>query len=227
MSNENENTEFEKKQQEKVAQATSEIEEAAADNPDASTAEATEPPVEAAEQEAIDIKKLTQNLEEQAVQCEQLKDQLLRVRADFDNYRKRMIKEMNQVRQTASVNLIRALLPAMDNLERALAHASAEEGFVEGVGMVYKQLQEILANEGLDPVPALHEPFDPNVHDALATAPSQDVESGRIVEEFERGYRIRDMVLRPAKVIVSSGSPENNTEKENDAEATQQEVASE
>ena len=227
MSNENENTEFEKKQKEKVAEVTSEIEEAAADNPDVSTAEATETPVEAAEQEAIDIKKLTQNLEEQAVQCEQLKDQLLRVRADFDNYRKRMLKEMSQVRQTASVNLIRALLPAMDNLERALAHASAEEGFVEGVGMVYKQLQEILANEGLEPVPALHEPFDPNVHDALATAPSPDVESGRIVEEFERGYRIRDMVLRPAKVIVSTGIPENNTEKENDAEVTQQEVTSE
>ena len=160
------------------------------------------------EKEAQDAATLAQQLAERAAECEQLKDQLLRVRADFDNYRKRMLREMDQLRQTASANLVRALLPALDNLERALAHASVEDGFVEGVGMVFKQFQEALASEGLEPIPALHEVFDPNVHDALATVPSETVESGRIVEEYERGYRLRDLVVRPARVIVSSGVPE-------------------
>lgn len=165
------------------------------------------------------MEELAAKIEEQKAQNEQLKDQLLRVRADFDNYRKRMLREIDQVRKTASSNLIRALLPALDNLERALAHATAEEGFVEGVGMVYKQFQEVLAGEGLEPIPSLHEAFDPNIHDALATVPSEHVEEGRIVEEYERGYRLRDSILRPAKVIVSSGSPvgANDSEEENSA----------
>ena len=229
MSSEIKKTEFEKKLEQKIA------EENAADAQACSDAVETDKIANTDNNNTGDTKEndsghkeLTQKLEEQSTQCEQLKDQLLRVRADFDNYRKRMAKEMNQVRQTASANLIRALLPAMDNLERALAHTNAEDGFVEGVGMVYKQLQEILATEGLEPVPALHEIFDPNVHDALATTPSQTVESGRIVEEFERGYRLRDMVLRPAKVVVSSGAPESESNNEEiGTEATEQEVASE
>ncbi len=148
---------------------------------------------------------LAAQLEEQAAECEQLQDQILRVRADFDNYRKRMLREMDQVRRTASANLIKALLPALDNLGRALDHAEANDGFVEGVSMVYKQFQDILAAEGLEPIPALHEPFDPNVHDALATIPSEEVESGHVAEEYERGYRLRDTILRPARVVVSSG----------------------
>jgi len=166
------------------------------------------------------LDELAAKLEEQKAQNDQLKDQLLRVRADFDNYRKRMLREIDQVRKTASSNLILALLPALDNLERALAHATAEEGFVEGVGMVYKQFQEVLAGEGLEPIPSLHEVFDPNVHDALATTPSGHVEEGRIVEEYERGYRLRDSILRPAKVIVSSGPPvgANESEESNSAE---------
>ena len=152
---------------------------------------------------------LEQQIKERAAECEQLQDQLLRVRADFDNYRKRMLREVSQIRQTASATLIRGLLPALDNLERALAHADAEDGFVEGVGMVYRQFQEVLAAEGLEPIPALHESFDPNVHDALATMPSDTVEKGRIVEEYERGYRLRDTILRPSRVIVSSGPAEN------------------
>lgn len=174
-----------------------------------------------------DTEALNKKLEEQSSECEQLKDQLLRVRADFDNYRKRMLREMNQIRQTASANLIRALLPALDNLERALAHASAEEGFVEGVGMVYKQFQEVLANEGLEPLAALHEIFDPNIHDALATMPSENVEAGRIMEEYERGYRLRDTVLRPARVVVSSGMPEEIKNEERKQQTTEETVVAE
>ena len=205
MSNQTDKTELEKKLESKLAEEAGELAEITEDRSgdDAGTVDDSDSR-DAADNEAT----LLQKLVDQSSECNQLKDQLLRVRADFDNYRKRMLREMAQIRQTASANLIRALLPALDNLERALAHASAEEGFVEGVGMVYKQFQEAFANEGLEPVPALHEVFDPNVHDALATMPSENVESGRILEEYERGYRLRDTILRPARVIVSSGPPE-------------------
>ena len=148
-------------------------------------------------------------LEARSAECEQLKDQLLRVRADFDNYRKRLLREMEQLRQNASLRLIQNLLPALDNLERALAHAKADDGFVEGVTMVYKQFQEILGAEGLEPIPAVGEQFDPNIHDALAAMPSETIASGRVLEEYERGYRLRHVVVRPARVIVSSGAPSN------------------
>ncbi len=213
MSDTTEKTEFEKMLEKKLAESNS----AGSDNEsvadDAAVHNDSQIPVDNPDTSSSE-EELNRKLEEQSSECEQLKDQLLRVRADFDNYRKRMLREMNQIRQTASANLIRAFLPALDNLERALAHASAEEGFVEGVGMVYKQFQEAFSNEGLEPIPALHEVFDPNVHDALATMPSESVEAGRIMEEYERGYRLRDTVLRPARVVVSSGVPEEIKDEE-------------
>ncbi len=176
---------------------------------------------------AAETPTLEEQLEAHKAECDQLKDQLLRARADFDNYRKRMMREMDQVRRTASANLIRALLPALDNLERALDHADAEDGFVEGVRMVYKQFQETLAAEGLELIPAQDESFDPNVHDALATIPSDTVEKGIIVEEYERGYRLGNTVLRPSRVIVSSGPAETPDKDVNEAESNPQETADE
>lgn len=157
-------------------------------------------------------------------ECSQLRDQLLRARAEFDNYRKRVLREMDQLRQTASIHLVRSLLPVLDNLERAWSHNTAADSFAEGVGMVLKQLQDVLAGEGLEPIPALHEVFDPNVHDALASMPSETVEAGRVMEEYERGYRMGGMVLRPARVIVSNGAPESEAVAiEKAAESTAQE----
>lgn len=216
MSSEMEKTELEKMLEQKIAESNT----AEAGASTAAGSSSTAADEEGATAATAVTDEIASKLEEQAAQCEQLKDQLLRARADFDNYRKRMLREIDQVRKTAAANLIRALLPALDNLERALAHASAEEGFVEGVGMVYKQFQEALAAEGLEPIPALHEVFDPKIHDALATTPSEHVEEGRIVEEYERGYRLRDTVLRPARVVVSSGSPVaiNTIEEQNSAD---------
>jgi molecular chaperone GrpE len=227
MSDTAEKTEFEKILERKVAESNTvpPEEESLSDN--ATAVNDDQSVVDDSQPTPKDTEALNKKLEEQSSECEQLKDQLLRVRADFDNYRKRMLREMNQIRQTASANLIRALLPALDNLERALAHASAEEGFVEGVGMVYKQFQEVLASEGLEPLPALHEIFDPNVHDALATMPSESVEAGRIMEEYERGYRLRDTVLRPARVVVSSGSPDNVKDENLDQKIVEETVAAE
>ena len=190
-------TEFEKMLERKAAEEESS---AATDTPDSLS------PEEAPKAPADEQSGVTQvQAAELKAECEQLKDQLLRARAEFDNYRKRTLRDMEQNRLNATGNLIRVLLPVLDNLERALAHANEEDGLAVGVRMVHKQLLDALSAEGLEPVPARGMAFDPTLHDALAMAPSETVEHGIILEEFERGYRLRDQVLRPAKVIVSSG----------------------
>jgi molecular chaperone GrpE len=137
-----------------------------------------------------------------------LKDQLLRARADFDNYRKRMAREMERVRKTAAENLIQDILPVLDNLELALQHAETNpKDVAKGVTMVYRQFQDILSHNGLSPIPALGEVFDPNVHEAVSQSPSDTVPHDHIMEEFQRGYTLADQVVRPSKVVVSLGLP--------------------
>jgi len=145
-------------------------------------------------------------------ECEQLRLQLLRARADFDNYRKRMAREAEQTRKKAAENLIRELLPVVDNLERALDHAEDRgSGLAQGVDMVLKQFAAVLQSKGLDPIPAAGEPFDPNVHEALAHQPSEEIDADTVIEEYQRGYRLGDFVLRPSKVVVSSGPAPQST----------------
>lgn len=192
--------------------------------PDAAVSPATDTAETPVEAEPVPVER---QLEERAAECERLQDQLLRARADFDNYRKRLLREMEQVRQTASLGLIQKLLPVIDNLERALAHADANDGFVEGVNMVYKQFQDILGAEGLVAIPTVNETFDPNVHDALATMPSDNIESGVILDEYERGYMMHNNIVRPARVIVSSGPPETEATDEQEAPAQSPETETE
>ena len=135
-----------------------------------------------------------------------LKEQLLRARAEFDNYRRRMAREMESLRKTAAEGLIRDLLPVADNLERGLAHAEDRaHPLAQGVELVMKQFAEVLSARGLEPVAGVGQPFDPNVHEALAQQPSDEHPADTVAVEFERGYRLGDQVLRPAKVVVSSG----------------------
>lgn len=140
---------------------------------------------------------------------DEARDQLLRFRAEFDNYRKRMLRENEQIRKTAARNLIEDLLPALDNLERALGHAAdpANDPVLQGVDMVVKSLHEKLAGHGLERIVAMGQPFDPNVHEALAHQPSDEYPADTVVAEYDRGYKLGEVVLRPAKVSVSSGPP--------------------
>lgn len=141
-------------------------------------------------------------LDQMTLERDTLLDQLLRARADFDNYRKRILRDMDQLRETASANLIRALLPVLDNLERALAHTDSGNPLAEGVLMIQKQLLDVLSAEGLKPVEAKGEHFDPHYHEALAMTPA-DCAPDTVLEEYERGYLLKEQLLRPAKVIVS------------------------
>lgn len=144
-----------------------------------------------------------------AAERDDLRNQLLRARAEFDNYRKRMLRESEQIRKTAARALIEDLLPVLDNLERALEHVTdpAVDPVLQGVDMVVKSLHGKLASHGLEPIVALGQPFDPNVHEALAHQPSEEHAADVVVAEYHRGYRLGDAVLRPAKVAVSSGPP--------------------
>lgn len=135
-----------------------------------------------------------------------LKDQALRARAEFDNYRKRMARESDRIRKTAAEGLMRDLLPIVDNLERALSHVEDKsDGLAQGVEMIVKQFADVLGAKGLEPIPAKGEPFDPNIHEALTHQPSEAYPADVVMEEFQRGYRLGDYVLRPTQVVVSSG----------------------
>lgn len=145
-----------------------------------------------------------------AMQAERdaLQDQLLRARAEFDNYRRRVARENEQLRTTAAQTLMRDLLPIVDNMERALSHVEDKtDGLALGIEMVLKQFTGVLAARGLEPIAAKGEPFNPHVHEALTHQPSAEYPADTVMEEFQRGYRLGDFVLRPTQVVVSSGPP--------------------
>jgi molecular chaperone GrpE len=134
------------------------------------------------------------------------RDQALRSRADFANYQKRAKQQADVDRIYAVGSLAKDLLDPLDNLGRALDHlrASASGEITAGLDMVQRQLHEVLAKHGVEPIPALGQPFDPNLHEALVQQPSPDQPEGTVVGELSKGYKIRDRVLRPSKVAVSS-----------------------
>lgn len=147
-------------------------------------------------------------------------DQVLRARADFDNFRKRKAREMEQVRKTAAESLIRDILPAIDNLDLALQHAEdTTTGLAQGVSMVNKQLLDVLVARGLSPIDALGAPFDPNVHEAMTKMPSDEFEEDHVMQEFQKGYTLNDTVLRPSKVVVSAGKADSDEPAEDTASA--------
>jgi molecular chaperone GrpE len=130
-----------------------------------------------------------------------------RTRADFENYRKRVANETSEARARGKAELARELLPVIDNLERALqtdASASSHEALVRGVELVHKELRDRLESAGVEAFDPTGEPFDPQLHEALSTQPSEDTEAGIVLETVEKGYRLNGQVLRPARVVVSS-----------------------
>jgi molecular chaperone GrpE len=129
-----------------------------------------------------------------------------RTKADFENYRKRVARETVEALARGRAELARQLLPAIDNLERALAageDASAHEALVQGVAMVRDELHSRLEGAGVEAFDPTGERFDPQLHEALSTKPGEGTESGVILETVEKGYRLNGQVLRAAKVVVS------------------------
>lgn len=137
-----------------------------------------------------------------------LQDKMLRMAAEFDNYKKRMIREREAAFKYAEEALLKELLPTIDNLERALAHqndSSELKLMREGVDLTLKALLAATAKFGLTPIDSVGKPFDPNLHEALAMEESDSLPPQSVLREFERGYFYKDRLLRAAKVVVSKG----------------------
>jgi molecular chaperone GrpE len=147
-----------------------------------------EPNVPLAEFEAVSLER------------DQYLDSLRRLKAEFDNSRKRQERDRARILESASERLVQELLPVLDNLDRAL---ESEGDIREGVQATREQLADVLANEGLLPVASDGQPFDPNVHEAVMGQPSDEHEEGTVLQTFQRGYLLNGRAIRPAKVVVA------------------------
>lgn len=160
-----------------------------------------------------DVEKLAelsqQELEEKLNEAQkteaELKDRMLRIQADFENFRKRTVKEKQDIAQYTLEEFIKKLLPVLDNLDRAIEHSSTEnmEAFRQGVELVLKQFKDVLSSEGLKEVETENVEFNPNYHHGVAVENNPEVEDQHITEVFQKGYQLKDKVIRPAMVKVN------------------------
>jgi len=149
------------------------------------------------------LKRRVSQLEEEV---EQLRDKWMRAVADLDNFKKRSTREREEYFKYGNEELLRGMLPVVDNLQRALNHAENHdnrEALMEGVQMTLRQFLSVMERFGVAQIDALHQPFDPSRHEALMQVESPDHEPNTVVQELEKGYLLHDRLLRPAKVAVS------------------------
>jgi len=168
-----------------------------------------DPATETSQTEAPQPEAMANDLLAAQAERDEYKDKWARARADLENYRKRIQREMEEDRKFAAVPLLQAILPGLDNLHRAIKAASASNSAAElatGVEMVAKQFDVALANVGVKPIASVGQPFDPHLHEAISHRPDAEHPPMTVVEEVERGYTLHERVVRPAKVVVSSPS---------------------
>ena len=151
-------------------------------------------------------------------ELEGCRDKLLRLQAEFENYKKRQVREREVYRRSANEDLLRAMLPVLDNLERAVEHGEESSDVVQllkGVQLVVKQMRESFLQFGVKPVDALRTSFDPHEHEAMSTVETDgDPPDGTVVEVYQKGYLLHGRVLRPAMVAVSKMVDEGGGEEE-------------
>jgi molecular chaperone GrpE len=155
-------------------------------------------------------------------EADALKDRLLRLQADFDNYRKRVAREKEEWNRAAVESVIHEILPVLDTTRLALDAAKPEDAgnpFLNGFRMVTEQLEGVLARFGMKPIHAAGKPFDPQIHEAIAHLPDPEVPESHVLRQTRRGYMIGERLLRPSQVIVSSGQarPADRTDTETPA----------
>jgi molecular chaperone GrpE len=155
---------------------------------------------------AADAADLSSQLETKERECAEAKDRYLRLAADFDNYKKRVQRDQLDYTKFAAEKVIKELLPVVDNVERAVAHArsaGADASIVDGLTLIVRQFHDALQKCGCEPIDALGKPFDPTFHQALAQVESTEHEPDTVVEEAQRGYLLHGRMLRPSLVTVS------------------------
>jgi molecular chaperone GrpE len=173
--------------------------------PDARQEEVVDEPQIAAEEVTADAG-ASAELEKLRAESEDYQQRLLRTQADFDNFRRRTVKEKEELGKYASAKLITELLPVIDNFERALSSSGEStdaNSYIKGVEMIFRQLEGVLKAEGLIPMEAEGQPFNPEFHQAIMQVESDEHEEGIVVEVVQKGYLLKDKVLRPAMVKVS------------------------
>ena len=152
---------------------------------------------------------LEAELEAARAEAETCRDNALRAQAELDNYRKRVARDQQDMVNRAGERIIGEVLPVIDNLERAIDHVTAGgdvQQLLGGVEGVHRQLLDVLAKEGVTRIDPFGAPFDPMVHQAMAQRPDPEVPEGTVVEVFQKGYEMRGRVVRPAMVVVATGS---------------------
>lgn len=146
---------------------------------------------------------LTMELQKIKSERDALLDRLARAQAEFENARRRSAKEQQEYRDFALADAIKTLLPVIDSFERALQVKSDSSEFRSGIELIYKQLQDALAKLGVRAIPANGEPFDPHYHEAIEMVETPDAPDHQVIEELQRGYKLKDRLLRPAMVKVA------------------------
>jgi molecular chaperone GrpE len=155
---------------------------------------------EAGAASAVDLEELEKLRAERASYL----DRLARLQAEFDNFRKRSVKEQQDFRDYALAEALKSLLPILDSLDRALKTSGLSvKDFHSGIELIDKQFHDALAKLGVEPVPAEGEVFDPNLHQAVQMVDTDEVADNHVIDELQRGYRIKDRLLRPAMVRVA------------------------
>jgi molecular chaperone GrpE len=149
-----------------------------------------------------------QDIDALLTEAQQQRDEYLdlarRTKADFENFRKRVTGDIQAAQARGKIEVAREVIDAVDNLERALEAADDGAGLRDGVEMVLSGLRETLTRNGIEVVDPKGEKFDPNLHEALSTMPVEGAESGTVVEVMQKGYRLEDQLVRPARVVVSA-----------------------
>jgi molecular chaperone GrpE len=171
--------------------------------------------------EAVEAREEERRQPARGGEAAELHDRLLRLQADFENFRKRTLKEKEEAFRYGHQNIVKDLLPTVDNLERAIEHARGSqtgdlEGLLQGVELVLRELLGILEQHGLVVIEAEGQTFDPAVHEAMTQQIDESVPANTVMQVFQKGYRLRDRLLRPARVMVSGGPSEGSGEEKSE-----------
>ncbi len=166
-------------------------------------------PAAAGKNEAAETAQPEDDSEGLQADLDRFRDLALRSQADFENYKKRAAREKEEAIKYANSSLLEKLIAIVDNFELGLEAARAEgekSPIFSGMSMVFKQLSDFLTDNGLEPIDATGKKFDPNLHEAIAHEPSDEFPEGTVIRQMRRGYKMKDRLLRPSSVVVSSGS---------------------
>lgn len=194
MTEEKQNEQFDETNDQTQSVATEEVE-----------ANETEENVEEVEQDKV-VEIPEAELEQLKQKANEEEEKYLRLYAEFENYKRRMKQEASIIKDYQAQRVLSDVLPALDNMDRALKQEGESEDFLtfkKGVDMVYNDLLKSLKDNGLEEIESYNQPFDPNVHQAVMQDNNPDFESGVVTEELQRGYKLKDRVLRPAMVKVN------------------------